>query len=101
MTLNTSSKTAQVVSKFNDAVNNETEYSYKDLAKVLEGVYKEVYVSRKRTSSATGEKKPPSAYNLFIKSEIEKIKGEKLSGVDPKDYMKIAAQRWKENKDKQ
>ena len=96
----TTSKTAQVVAKFASAVNPDVEYSVKDLAKMLDACYKEVYVSRKRNSNPTGEKKPPSAYNLFIKSEIEKIKGENIQGVDPKDYMKLAAQRWKENKEK-
>jgi hypothetical protein len=97
----TTSKTTLVVSKFAENVNSDTEYTAKELSKILESVYKEVYSNRKRSSNATGEKKPPSAYNLFIKSEIEKIKSEKIQGVDPKDYMKIAAQRWKENKEKQ
>jgi len=96
----TTSKTAQVVTKFANAVNSDVEYSVKELAKILDGCYKEVYVSRKRTVNPTGEKKPPSAYNLFIKSEIEKIKNENVQGVDPKDYMKLAALRWKENKEK-
>lgn len=92
------SKTSHVLAKFTEAVNVGQEYTSKELQKLLETTYKEVYGGRKRVANATGEKKPPSAYNLFIKSEIEKIKAEKLQGVDPKDYMKIAAQRWKENK---
>lgn len=98
MATSKTSKTSQVLAKFTEAVNVDQEYTSKELQKLLETSYKEVYGGRKRTASANGEKKPPSAYNLFIKSEIEKIKGEKLQGVDPKDYMKIAAQRWKENK---
>ena len=96
----TTSKTSQIISKFSEVVNREQEYTSKDLQKVIDSVYKEVYGGRKRVTTAGGEKKAPSAYNLFIKSEIEKIKAEKLPGVDPKDYMKIAAQRWKENKGK-
>jgi len=94
------SKTALVVSKFTEKVENDVEYSVKELMKLLETTYKEVYTGRRKVSNNNGEKKPPSAYNLFIKSEIEKIKGEKIEGVDPKDYMKLAAQRWKEHKEK-
>jgi len=94
------SKTALVVSKFTEKVENDVEYSVKELMKLLETTYKEVYTGKRKVSNNNGEKKPPSAYNLFIKSEIEKIKGEKIEGVDPKDYMKLAAQRWKEHKEK-
>lgn len=87
------SKLEQVLNKFTNVVDTNNDYSIKDLNKILDAVYKEVYTGKKKSS--TGEKKPPSKYNLFIKSEIEKIKQEGLPGVDPKDYMKIAAQRWK------
>lgn len=93
----TSSKTAQVLAKFTSSVQDDEEYSSKDLVKLLETAYKAVNGGRRKAPDA--EKKPPSKYNLFIKSEIEKIKNEKIEGVDPKDYMKIAAQRWKENKE--
>jgi hypothetical protein len=96
----TTSKTSQVTAKFLASVNNDTEYTQKELTKLFEVAYKEVYATRKRTST-TGEKKPPSAYNLFIKAEIEKIKAEGVEGVDPKDYMKMAAQRWKAHKEQQ
>ncbi len=93
-----SSKTAQVLTKFTSSVQDGEEYTSKDLVKLLEAAYKSVYGGRRKAPDA--EKKAPSAYNLFIKTEIEKIKGEKLEGVEPKDYMKLAAQRWKENKEK-
>ena len=92
-----SSKITQVLDKFASSVDRSTDYSVKDLTKVLETSYKEVYGGKKK-SSAT-EKKPPSAYNLFIKQEIENIKKEGVPGVDPKDYMKLAAQRWKAKKE--
>jgi hypothetical protein len=92
-----SSKVNQVVDKFKSSIDTTNDYSIKDLTKILEGVYKEVYGNKKRNSG--GEKKPPSAYNLFVKGEIEKIKTEGLPDVDPKDYMRIAAQRWKASKE--
>ena len=91
------SKVNQVVDKFKSSIDTTNDYSIKDLTKILEGVYKEVYGNKKRSSSS--EKKPPSAYNLFVKAEIEKIKAEGLPDVDPKDYMRIAAQRWKASKE--
>ncbi len=87
------SKLEQVLNKFTNTLDTKNDYTIKDLNKILDAIYKEVYNGKKK--SATGEKKPPSKYNLFIKSEIEKIKQEKIPDVDPKDYMKIAAQRWK------
>jgi hypothetical protein len=94
----TSTKTAQVLNKFAGLLQVDEEYTSKDMVKLLETAYKAVHGGRRKAPDA--EKKAPSAYNLFIKSEIEKIKGEKIEGVDPKDYMKLAAQRWKENKGK-
>ncbi len=94
-----SSKTAQVLNKSTSLVQVDEEYTSKDMAKLLETAYKTVHGGR-RTKAPDAEKKAPSAYNLFIKTEIEKIKAEKIDGVDPKDYMKLAAQRWKENKEK-
>lgn len=91
------SKVHQVVDKFKSSIDTTNDYSIKDLTKILEGVYKDVYGNKKRSSS-TGEKKAPSVYNLFVKDEIEKIKSEGLPDVDPKDYMRIAAQRWKASK---
>ncbi len=91
-----SSKVVQVVDKFKSTVDTSVDYSIKDLTKILEGVYKDVNGNKKK--STTVDKKPPSAYNLFIKQEIENIKKEGVTNIDPKDYMKIAAQRWKAKK---
>ena len=92
-----SSKVVQVVDKFKSTVDTSVDYSIKDLTKILEVVYKEVYGGKKKNISV--EKKPPSAYNLFIKQEIENIKKEGIPNIDPKDYMKLAAQRWKVKKE--
>lgn len=91
------SKIVLLVDKFKSAINDTDDYSIKDLTKILEGVYKEVYGNKKKSQSS--DKKPPSTYNLFVKNEIEKIKNEGLPDVDPKDYMRIAAQRWKIHKE--
>jgi len=87
------SKVNQVVDKFKSSIDTTNDYSIKDLTKILEGVYKDVYGNKKKSSNT--EKKQPSAYNLYVRDEIEKIKKEGLPDVDPKDYMRIAAQRWR------
>lgn len=94
------SKVEKVVEAFKNSIDYDKEYSVKDLTKSLEDAYKEVYgKGKKKSSDKPVEKKAPSAYNIFIKDEIAKIKEEKPEGVEPKDYMKIAAGRWKEHKE--
>lgn len=91
------SKNLQVIDNLKSKVN-DNELSIKELQKLLEVSYKEVYGNKKVRKSDV--KKTPSAYNIFIKDEINKIKSEGLSNVDPKDFMKIAAARWQEHKEK-
>jgi len=93
------SKIEQVVKVFGEKVNYEEQYTSKELVKLLEEAYKEVNKGKgSRAKNVSETKKEPSAYNIFIKNEIEKIKKEGVEGVDPKDYMKIAAARWQEAK---
>jgi len=95
------SKVEKVVEVFKNSLDCDNEYTAKELVKYLEDAYKEVYGKGKKkvSSDKPVEKKPPSAYNIFIKEEIAKIKAEGLPDVDPKDFMKIAAGRWKEHKE--
>jgi len=93
-----SSNIAKLLDVFNSKINTSNEYSLKDLTKILDETYKETYGGKSKKSIG-GEKKPPSQYNLFIKDEIAKIKNENLTDVEPKDFMKIAAGRWKSYKE--
>jgi len=90
------SKVEKVVEAFKTSLNYENEYSLKDMLKLLEDSYKNVYGKGKKK---TGEKKAPSAYNIFIRDEIAKIKVENPTGVPPNEYMRIAAERWKAHKE--
>lgn len=92
------SKIEQVLEAFKNSLNMETEYSLKELLKNLETSYKSIHGNKKKVS---GEKKPPSAYNIFIRDEIAKIKVENPSGVAPNEYMRMAAERWKAHKENQ
>ena len=90
------SKVEKVVEAFKTSLNNDNEYSLKDMLKLLEDSYKNVYGKGKKK---TGEKKAPSAYNIYIRDEIAKIKVENPTGVPPNEYMRIAAERWKAHKE--
>lgn len=90
------SKVEKVVDAFKNSINFEKEdYTLKELYKLLEESFKSVHGKKKSPT----EKKPPSAYNMFIRDEIAKIKSENPSGVPPNEYMKMAAERWKAHKE--
>ena len=88
----------KVVSDFKNSLDSQKDYSIKELVKILEDSYKNVYGKGKKKQDG-GEKKPPSAYNIFIREEIARIQTENLEGVAANDYMKIAAKRWKAQKE--
>jgi len=92
----------QVIKDFNTSLDSQNTYTLKELQKLLEVSYKKYHKTRanSKSNSSTDTKKTPSPYNLFIKEEIARMKEEKLEGVDPKDYMKLAAQRWQLHKNK-
>jgi len=91
------SKNLQVIDNLKNKVS-DNDMSLKEFQKLIEDSYKEVYGNKKVKKNNV--KKTPSSYNIFIKDEINKIKVEGLENVDPKDYMKIAAKRWQEHKEK-
>lgn len=91
-------KIEKVVNDFKSSIDSQKDYSLKDLVKLLEDTYKNVHGKGKK-KQAGGEKKPPSAYNIFIREEIARIQTENLVGVAANDFMKIAAKRWKAQKD--
>lgn len=95
------SKVESVIDTFKNSFDNTTDYSLKDMIKKLEDSYSSVYGgSKKKTKAASGEKKPPSAYNIFIRDEIARIRQENLDGVPANEFMKIAAERWRAQKTK-
>jgi len=91
--------TEQVFDDFKASIDINNAYSLKELQKLLETSYKKFNKGR-GSANKDATKKPPSPYNIFIKEEIAKMKEAKMEGVDPKDYMKLAAQRWQEHKNK-
>jgi hypothetical protein len=90
----------QVINDFKSSLDYQNTYTLKDLQKLLEVSYKKFNKTKGSSKSSSDVKKAPSPYNLFIKEEITRMKEEKLEGVEPKDYMKLAAQRWQLHKNK-
>jgi len=93
------SKTNKFIDVLKSKLDIDNEYTLKDIQKLVESAYKEVYgKSRRAKSLENSVRKPPSEYNIFIRNEISNIRKESPEGVDPKDYMKLAAKRWQEHK---
>ncbi len=85
--------TSKIVDAFVSSVDTDkNDYTLDELKKLLTDAYKSG--KKKRTAA---EKKPPSAYNIFIKEAIAKIR-EENPNVDNKQLMSLAAARWKEHK---
>ena len=87
--------TKQIIDKFVSSVDTSVNYSVSDLTKLLKEAYKNC-----KTHTASGEvkvKKPPSAYNLFIKEKMAELKND---GCNPTERMKKATELWKDEKAK-
>lgn len=85
--------TKEVVSEFAQKVG-DNDHTLDELKKLLTEVYK-----NKTKKKSSGVKKEPSAYNIFVKEEIARIK-EKNPNIDHKKFMSMAAEKWKEHKEK-
>lgn len=87
-----------VVEKFKELINYEkTDYTINDLVKLLKQAVLKKASSKKNssTSSEPKEKKPLSAYNIFIREKMEEYKTQDLA---PKDKLKKAVEAWNEHK---
>lgn len=87
-----------VVEKFKELINYEkTDYTINDLVKLLKQAALKKASSKKNssTSSEPKEKKPLSAYNIFIREKMEEYKTQDLA---PKDKLKKAVEAWNEHK---
>lgn len=88
--------TKQIIDKFTSSVDYSTHYTITDLVKLLKEAFKNV-----KTIDVNGNpktKKPPSAYNLFIKQEMEKLQKGDIKYA-PKDLMREATKNWKTYKE--
>jgi hypothetical protein len=106
--------TDTIIKLFVSKVDTNISYSNRELQKILSDSYKELNKpSRsvvatdkprkqrtKRERDENGEiikKRPPSAYNIFIKDESAKIRVNN-PGLDSKSVFKLAIDEWKKSK---
>ena len=109
-------KLAELREEYDD--DDETRPTYQDLMKMVNEAWREENPKKEKTPKAKtpkekkerktkvadGEekkKRAPSAYNIFIKEIMPKIKSEHENDdpkLNQKDLMKIAAQKWNEHK---
>lgn len=87
-----------VVEKFNELIDFEkTDYTINELVKFLKQASNKT-VSKKNSKNLSDEpkeKKPLSAYNIFIREKMEEYKAQDLA---PKDKLKKAVEAWNEHK---
>jgi hypothetical protein len=86
--------TQQILDKFVASVNVNENYSIADLVNLLKTAYK----PGNKKYNSNGEvkvKKAPSAYNIFIKEQMELLKND---GTSPKDRMRQATANWNKMK---
>jgi len=87
------SSTQQILNKFVASVNVNETYAIADLVNLLKTAAKS---GNKKTSDGEPKvKKAPSAYNIFIKEQMELLKND---GTSPKDRMRQAPANWNKMK---
>lgn len=83
--------TATTISKFIENVDNSKEYTLAELKDILTKAYN---ASKTSVANAEKVKKPPSAYNNFIKQTMAKLKQDDAS-IPANELMRTAASKWK------
>ena len=87
-----------VVEKFKELIDFEkTDYTINEVVKLLKQASNK-RVSKKNSKNSSDEpreKKPLSAYNIFIREKMEEYKTQDLA---PKDKLKKAVEAWNEHK---
>jgi hypothetical protein len=94
MTTQTDTNIRKIINSFINNVDNTKHYTLKQLDKKLETSYTN-YVPP--NTVADGSKKPPTAYNMYIKERMAELKA-KDSALTAKDLMRMAASGWTEYK---
>ena len=94
---NNNSELIEAVNKFISSYPNKIDK--KDFLEAIKIIYSNKKQSKKDKNDSDKPKRAPTEYNLFMCSEMEKLKKEdsKLSG---KEKMEVIAKKWKEFKGK-
>jgi hypothetical protein len=95
----------KVLDIFNSSIDVSKPYSLDELKKLVTQVYKDAS-KKKKGSNGTGcngsskdssVKRAPTKYNIFVKDEMAKLR-EQHPEKEFKELMKLAAEKWNENK---
>lgn len=93
--------TPKVIEYFVQSINIEENYTLDEYKKLITAAFKEAAKKTKKTSKSNDDdvvvKREPTKYNIFVKEEIVKLKVENPE-KQYKDLMKMAADKWNENK---
>jgi hypothetical protein len=102
--------TNKVLEYFKESIDTSNIYTLDEYKKLITAAFKEASKKTKRASksgsngcgggsSGGGDvvKREPTKYNIFVKEEILKLKAENPE-KQYKDLMKMAADKWNENK---
>jgi hypothetical protein len=98
--------TNKVLEYFKESIDTSNIYALDEYKKLITAAFKEASKKTKRASksgsncgSGSGDvvKREPTKYNIFVKEEILKLKAENPE-KQYKDLMKMAADKWNENK---
>jgi 20S proteasome alpha/beta subunit len=91
--------TNKVIEYFKESIDSANSYTLDEYKKLITAAFKEAAKKTKRSVGASGEvvKREPTKYNIFVKEEILKLKAENPD-KQYKDLMKMAADKWNENK---
>lgn len=89
-----------VVDKFTASINfDKTDYTTNDLVKLIKSACSSKKGGSKKATNGEDntpkERKPLSAYNIFIRERMEEYKSQDLA---PKDKLKKAVEAWNEHK---
>ena len=85
-------KGVDILTSIKTNIEEDVEYSLDDLKKLVSNFYKKCV---KKSSNVV--KREPSAYNIFMKEEITKLRQENPD-KEYKDLMKLVADKWNEKK---
>jgi len=87
--------TQQIINNFSSSVDNDKTYTLAELTTLLKSAYKSATSNKKSADGTEKVKKAPSAYNIFIKEQMELLKND---GASPKDRMRQATANWNKRK---
>jgi hypothetical protein len=97
--------TNKVLEYFKESIDTTNSYTLDEYKKLITTAFKEAAKKTSKRTSKSGNgsgggevvKREPTKYNIFVKEEILKLKAENPD-KQYKDLMKMAADKWNENK---